>query len=455
MGRVAMNRSLMLLALPACLGLATPAAVAAQAGEIETVRGVVLLHAAGQTPRTAARGVQLNEGDKLTTAEGGIAMLRLADGTRMTVRPNTEIEMAQYRFAQGAADNSMVLKLLRGGLRTVTGLISKGLPDAAKIQTNTATIGIRGTDFDARLCTQDCAAEASQVQQSGPATFIAASAKVVTVQGDANVADGGGATRRVIAGTSIYPGDVLETPNATVTLAFRDDTRMTVGAGTRLRIDNFVFDPDNAREGRFLASLLRGQVRVLTGRIARAEPRNAVVATANGSVELRVAGTDVRCTGDCAGEAQGGGLEVFAWQDSPAVMPAAPAPAQVQVLQAGQGVAITGGQVRPLGTAFAEGPRPDGFEVPAQLFAREGVSEAAEGLFVHVRDGHIEVATGGQALHLGRGETGFAGGTGQLARPLVVPRFIEFDRVPLPASNRPVLVSSIVMAETRNSAMCR
>jgi hypothetical protein len=36
-----------------------------------------------------------------------------------------------------------------------------------------------------------------------------------------------------------------------------------------------------------------------------------------------------------------------------------------------------------------------------------------EGLYVFVRDGHIEVTTASEVLHLGKGETGFAGQTGQ------------------------------------------
>jgi len=45
----------------------------------------------------------------------------------------------------------MVLQLLRGGFRTITGLIAKGSPEAAKVQTSTATIGIRGRYFDGPL----------------------------------------------------------------------------------------------------------------------------------------------------------------------------------------------------------------------------------------------------------------------------------------------------------------
>ena len=80
------------------------------------------------------------------------------------------------------------------------------------------------------------------------------------------------------------------------------------------------------------------------------------------------------------------------------------------MLQAGQGLFISPTGVLPITTQpDVDGPRPDGVTVPAKLFAREDVPDAREGLFVFVRDGHIEVATAGEVLHLGRGEAGFAG----------------------------------------------
>ena len=75
------------------------------------------------------------------------------------------------------------MQLLRGGFRAVTGFISKGSPDAAKVQTATATIGIRGTDFDARLCGPECKAEASRVTEPARANVVQASAKADGVAG--------------------------------------------------------------------------------------------------------------------------------------------------------------------------------------------------------------------------------------------------------------------------------
>ncbi|KQT09634.1 FecR family protein [Ramlibacter sp. Leaf400] len=426
------------LAVGLLLALGGTKVLAQAAGEVEFARGVGFAQSPGEAPRTLGKGLPLREGDRLTTADGASAIVKLQDGTRMTVRPNSEIVISQYRFREDAPDNNMLLQMVRGGFRAVTGLISKGSPHAAKVQTSTATIGIRGTDFDARLCTRDCGAESARVSESARPNAVLASAKVVQSQGEVFAVDASSQRRRLVDGGSLYPGDVIETaPGARAVVAFRDESRVTLGAATRFRIDNFVYDEQNAGEGRFLASLLRGSVRALTGLIAKANNRNVGFSTATATIGIRGTGFDASCPGDCAD----GNLTLFTWLGSIAVTPQGQT--ALQVLQAGQGLFISPtGAIQPVTAPPAmDGPRPDSVNVPPKLFARENVSDAQEGLFVFVRDGHIEVATAGEVLHLGKGEAGFAGQEGGTARPLNIPKFIDFDTVPLPTSRNPLLQS--------------
>src|SRR3954471_23688835 len=94
--------------LGAWLLVAATAAMAQAAGEVEFSRGVGFAQSAGQAPRTLGRGLELKEGDRLTTADGASAILKLQDGTRMTVRPNSEIVLQQYQFKENATDNTML-----------------------------------------------------------------------------------------------------------------------------------------------------------------------------------------------------------------------------------------------------------------------------------------------------------------------------------------------------------
>jgi hypothetical protein len=445
------------ITLAMCLLLAAGAAVAQAAGEVEFSRGVGFAQTPGQAPRTLGKGLPLKEGDRLTTADGASAIIKLEDGTRMTVRPNSEIVLQQYAFKENATDNGMLMQLVRGGFRAVTGLISKNAPNAARVQTATATIGIRGTDFDARVCTRDCGAESARVVATARPNAVQASAKVISSRGEVNAVDGGGQRRRLVDGGSIYPGDLVETGSGTqVVLAFRDDTRITLGSTTRFRIDNFVYDDQNAGEGRFLASVLKGSVRALTGLIAKANNRNVGFTTATATIGIRGTGLDINCTGACAGElgGSGAGLTLFTWLGSVAVTPAGQT--ALQVLQAGQGLFVSPSGIVPINTQpDIEGPRPDGVTPPPKLFSNDNVSDAEEGLFVFVRDGHIEIATAGEVLHLGRGEAGFAGRAGETRRPVTIPKFIDFDRMPLPTSRNPMLVSVLSESGIRANNQCR
>ena len=89
-----------------------------------------------------------------------------------------------------------------------------------------------------------------------------------------------------------------------------------------------------------------------------------------------------------------------------------------------------------------------------QLFSSGGVSGEDEGLFVFVREGHIEVVTASQTLQLGRGETGYAGKDGRTGRPESMPLFLQADTVPMPNSSNPMLLN--VLSELGiGSNMCR
>ncbi|HEY0822810.1 MAG TPA: FecR family protein [Ramlibacter sp.] len=440
-------------------GLLAAVPVHAQtAGEVEFARGVGFAQTPGEAPRTLGKGLPLREGDRLTTSDGASAIIKLQDGTRMTVRPNSELVLQQYQFRENAPDNSFLMQLVRGGFRAVTGLISKSSPNAARVQTNTATIGIRGTDFDARVCRSDCAQESSQIQESARPNAVQASAKIVNAQGAIFATDGGGNRRRLVDGGSVYPGDLVETARgAQAVLAFRDDTRITLGSQTRFRIDNFVYDNGNAGEGRFLASILRGSVRALTGLIARANNRNVGFSTATATIGIRGTGFDVTCTGPCAGEPgdPGAGLTLWTWLGSIEVGQGGQT--ALQVLQAGQGLFIPAtGPIQPVLNQPDMGtPRPDEVVVPPKLFASSDVSDASEGLFVFVRDGHIEIASASEVLHLGRGEAGFAGTNGETLRPALIPKFIDFDRIPLPTSRNPLLTSVLAESGVRSGNVCK
>ena len=129
-------------------------------GTITHFSGEVSVQKKDGTIQPGAAGLKVLEGDIMITGANGYGRLEMTDGGEMVLRPNSQMRVESYRFnANKPTEDSFVFKMLKGGLRTVTGLIGKrGNKDAYELKTDTATIGIRGTQFDLRVCAGGCGA---------------------------------------------------------------------------------------------------------------------------------------------------------------------------------------------------------------------------------------------------------------------------------------------------------
>ncbi|WP_345540492.1 FecR family protein [Variovorax defluvii] len=126
-------------------GVASPATE--HAGLLKTVRGKVHLLGADGNTRSAQPGDPVAPIDRIQTDADSAASLVLRDGTTLVIGPSSRLDLKQFHFDATTRDGGLLLSLLRGSMRMVTGLIGKTQPDAVRIETQTATIGIRGTDF--------------------------------------------------------------------------------------------------------------------------------------------------------------------------------------------------------------------------------------------------------------------------------------------------------------------
>ena len=131
-------------------------------GVLTHLSGPVSVKKADGKTLAGAAGVKVIAGDVVATGAGGFARIEMSDGGEMVLRPDSQLQIESYRFAQGKpAEDNFVFRMLKGGLRTVTGLVGKrGNRDAYMLKTETATIGIRGTQFDLRVCAANCGARA-------------------------------------------------------------------------------------------------------------------------------------------------------------------------------------------------------------------------------------------------------------------------------------------------------
>lgn len=146
-GLLLSGASAMAQTAPAADATATPPVGADHAGILKSVRGKVLLLGADGIARPAQAGDPIAPIDRLQTEADSAASLVLRDGTTMVVGPSSRLDFKQFHFDSTTRDGSLLVSLLRGSLRMVTGLIGKTQPDAVRVETQTATIGIRGTDF--------------------------------------------------------------------------------------------------------------------------------------------------------------------------------------------------------------------------------------------------------------------------------------------------------------------
>jgi len=132
------------------LALFSTAVLAAGAGTVTHLSGTLSVQRADGSVRILSQKSEVNPGDVLTTQRDSYAQINFTDGSSMTMRPNTQLKVEQYNFVQDRPqDDGSFLRLVKGGLRTVTGLVGKrGNQDAYRIGTNSATIGIRGSSGD-------------------------------------------------------------------------------------------------------------------------------------------------------------------------------------------------------------------------------------------------------------------------------------------------------------------
>ena len=136
---------------------ATGPAWAAPAGEVTHLSGTLSVKRADGSTKLLSPKSEVQEGDLITTEAETYARVKFADGGEIVLRPGSQLKVEAYAYNKDKPESdNMVLSMLKGGLRAVTGLIGKRNRDKVNVQTATATIGIRGTHFGALFCQGDC-----------------------------------------------------------------------------------------------------------------------------------------------------------------------------------------------------------------------------------------------------------------------------------------------------------
>ena len=91
---------------------------------------------------------EVEQGDTLLTEKETYALIKLIDNSEIILKPNTSFVIEQFSYTAEQPDGDhAIFSLLKGGLRSVTGLLGKRNKERFEMKTPAATIGIRGTTF--------------------------------------------------------------------------------------------------------------------------------------------------------------------------------------------------------------------------------------------------------------------------------------------------------------------
>lgn len=120
-------------------------------GQVIVVSGAVSATGPNGQVRVMAKGSPVFSGDRITTASKSLCVLKMVDDAKMTIRADSEIVIKEYLF-EGSSDDKSVMDLLKGGFRTLTGIIGSKNPSAYEVSSELSVLGIRGTDYTTQLC---------------------------------------------------------------------------------------------------------------------------------------------------------------------------------------------------------------------------------------------------------------------------------------------------------------
>ena len=154
---------------------ATGQALAPEIGKVERMNGTVTVTPAGAPVRPLNADDPVREGDLVVTEARSEVLIKLKDDTTLALRQLSQLRLTQFRFEKTESD-SFFSNLLKGSVRKVSGLIAKSQPRNVRVATPTATIGIRGTDFEVFIIEEE-----SEKTRAGTYDYVTDGATVLQI----------------------------------------------------------------------------------------------------------------------------------------------------------------------------------------------------------------------------------------------------------------------------------
>ena len=121
------------------------AGASAQAARILVVNGHIQIQRGDKTI-PAVVGSRLRTGDEFASEAGSEALVRFDDGARLALRSESRLLVKELKLKGPSAGRQKTIRLLKGGLRYISGKAT--VKNRVTFETTTATVGIRGTDIE-------------------------------------------------------------------------------------------------------------------------------------------------------------------------------------------------------------------------------------------------------------------------------------------------------------------
>jgi hypothetical protein len=132
----------------------------------------------------------VESGDVISVGAKGAATIKFEDGQIVALGENSKFAIEKYDYNKAkVAESNVVLSLLTGGMRFVTGIIGGTRKDAIAMKAGTATIGIRGTDV---ILIVDRSGAVIATVQDGQVSFAARGTVANLVSGEGSTTTGVG-----------------------------------------------------------------------------------------------------------------------------------------------------------------------------------------------------------------------------------------------------------------------
>jgi hypothetical protein len=88
--------------------------------------------------------------DTILTGANSATQIRMVDSAQIALKENTQFSFDEYSFdGEGGEGDQAVMNLVRGGFRTIDGFIGSDNADEYRVDTQYASIGVRGTTHEA------------------------------------------------------------------------------------------------------------------------------------------------------------------------------------------------------------------------------------------------------------------------------------------------------------------